>query len=125
MSLQDDYFDLSASLKGWHKEAFDRVWEAFCDLESEQEDLLKIKGAVRDLLELTKDEVKILEQRLELTKPVESENPDLISESIQHDLICLLDSQFGEVEYVDEVKTMACQIVVDRFKGTKPPDTDK
>jgi hypothetical protein len=40
-----------------------------------------------------------------------------ISESIQDDLICLLDSQFGEVEYIDEVKTMACQIVVDRFKG--------
>ncbi len=36
----------------------------------------------------------------------------LISESIQDDLICLLDSQFGEVEYVNEVKDMACAIVV-------------
>jgi hypothetical protein len=39
-----------------------------------------------------------------------------ISELIQDDLICLLDSQFGEVEYVEEVKTMACAIVVDRVR---------
>jgi len=39
-----------------------------------------------------------------------------LSETIQRDLICLLDSQFGEIEYVDEVKGLACQIVVDRIK---------
>ena len=39
-----------------------------------------------------------------------------LSERIQDDLICLLDSQFGEVEYVDEVKTLACQIIVDQLK---------
>lgn len=37
-------------------------------------------------------------------------------EQIQEDLISLLDSQFGMVEYVDEVKDLACQIVVDNFK---------
>lgn len=37
-------------------------------------------------------------------------------EQMQDDLISLLDSQFGLVEYVDEVKTLACQIVVDNFK---------
>ncbi len=36
-------------------------------------------------------------------------------EQIQQDLITLLDSQFGEVEYLDEVRTLACQIVVDKF----------
>jgi hypothetical protein len=36
-------------------------------------------------------------------------------EQIQQDLITLLDSQFGEVEYLDEVKTLARQIVVDNF----------
>ena len=36
-------------------------------------------------------------------------------EQIQQDLITLIDSQFGEVEYLDEVKTLACQIVVDNF----------
>jgi hypothetical protein len=36
-------------------------------------------------------------------------------EQIQEDLICLLDSQFGMVEYVDEVKDMACQIIIDNF----------
>lgn len=40
MSLQDDYFDLSESLQGWQKEAFERIWEAFCLMEAEQEDLL-------------------------------------------------------------------------------------
>ena len=39
-----------------------------------------------------------------------------IRESIQDDIICCVDSHFGEVEYVDEVKTELCQIVVDRFK---------
>lgn len=40
-----------------------------------------------------------------------------VREQIQEDLICLLDSQFGMVEYVDEVKDMACQIVVDNFNN--------
>lgn len=38
-----------------------------------------------------------------------------VREQIQEDLICLLDSQFGMVEYVDEVKDMACQIITDNF----------
>lgn len=37
-------------------------------------------------------------------------------EQIQEDLISLLESQFGLVEYLDEVKDLACQIVVDNFK---------
>jgi hypothetical protein len=43
---------------------------------------------------------------------------DLLSvrEQIQEDLICLLESQFGEVDYLDEVKDLACQIVIDNFK---------
>lgn len=40
-----------------------------------------------------------------------------VREQIQEDLICLLDSQFGLVEYVDEVKDMACQIIVDNFQN--------
>jgi len=42
---------------------------------------------------------------------------DIISvrEQIQNDLICLLESQFGEVDYLDEVQSLACQIVVDNF----------
>lgn len=38
-------------------------------------------------------------------------------EQIQEDLISLLESQFGLVEYLDEVKDMACQIVVDNFQS--------
>lgn len=39
-------------------------------------------------------------------------------EQIQEDLISLLESQFGLVEYLDEVKDkdLACQIVVDNFQ---------
>jgi hypothetical protein len=42
---------------------------------------------------------------------------DLLSvrEQIQDDLISLLESQFGEVEYLSEVQDLACQIVVDNF----------
>ncbi len=42
---------------------------------------------------------------------------DLLSvrEQIQEDLICLLESQFGEVEYLNEVQELACQIVVNNF----------
>lgn len=46
-----------------------------------------------------------------------------LSERIQEDLICLLDSQFGEIEYIDEVKNMACQIVVDRTLEAQAGDT--
>jgi hypothetical protein len=44
-------------------------------------------------------------------------NTQLLSvrEQIQEDLICLLESQFGEVDYLDEVKDLACQIVLDNF----------
>ena len=38
-----------------------------------------------------------------------------VREQIQEDLICLLESQFGEVDYIDEVKSLACQIVIDNF----------
>ena len=42
---------------------------------------------------------------------------DIISvrEQIQNDLICLIESQFGEVDYLSEVQDLACQIVVDNF----------
>jgi hypothetical protein len=44
-------------------------------------------------------------------------NADILSirEQLQEDLICLLESQFGEVDYLDEVKSLACQIVIDNF----------
>jgi hypothetical protein len=38
-----------------------------------------------------------------------------VREQIQNDLICLLESQFGEVDYLSEVQDLACQIVVDNF----------
>jgi hypothetical protein len=42
---------------------------------------------------------------------------DLLSvrEQIQEDLISLLESQFGEIDYLNEVQDLACQIVVDNF----------
>ena len=53
MSLQDDYFDLAASLKGEELAAFERIWESFCEMEAEHEDLLAIRGAVRTMVSLT------------------------------------------------------------------------
>jgi hypothetical protein len=42
---------------------------------------------------------------------------DIISvrEQIQEDLISLLESQFGQVDYLSEVQDLACQIVADNF----------
>lgn len=53
MSLQDDYFDLDDHLKGEYKKKFRRIWRAFCEMENEQEELLAIRGAVRQMVELT------------------------------------------------------------------------
>lgn len=53
MSLQDDYFELKASLKGEEKKAFLRIWKAFVEMENEQETLLQIRGAFRRMVELT------------------------------------------------------------------------
>lgn len=52
MSLQDDYFDLSASLEGDRLEAFNRIWNAFVEMENEHEALLKIRDAVRSAVSL-------------------------------------------------------------------------
>ena len=43
-----------------------------------------------------------------------------VREQIQEDLIALLESQFGQVEYLEEVQTLACQIVVDNFAKLLP-----
>jgi myo-inositol catabolism protein IolC len=51
MSLQDDYFDLKASLRGENKKRFLRVWEAFC--EAENDELLEISRGVRMMIEGT------------------------------------------------------------------------
>ena len=42
---------------------------------------------------------------------------DIISvrEQIQEDLICLLESQFGQVDYLSEVQDLACQIIIKNF----------
>ena len=44
-------------------------------------------------------------------------NTDILSvrEQLQEDLICLLESQFGEVDYLSDVQDLACQIVVSNF----------
>jgi len=36
MSLQDDYFDLAASLKGSELKAFKRIWSAFITMEAKE-----------------------------------------------------------------------------------------
>lgn len=38
-----------------------------------------------------------------------------VREQIQEDLIVLLEEQFGEVEYIEEVKDLACGLVVTNF----------
>jgi len=38
MSLQDDYFDLDAELKGDQKRKMRRIWKAFCEAEEDVEE---------------------------------------------------------------------------------------
>ena len=38
-----------------------------------------------------------------------------VREQLQEDLICFLESQFGEIDYLSEVQDLVCQIVVDNF----------
>jgi hypothetical protein len=40
-----------------------------------------------------------------------------LREQLQEDLICMLESQFGEVDYLSEVQDLACKIVVDNFSS--------
>ncbi len=38
MSLQDDYFELNAELKGVQKKRMRRIWKAFCEAEAYAEE---------------------------------------------------------------------------------------
>ena len=55
MSLQDDYFDLEVYLKKNKPmlKAFNRIWEAFCYMEAQENELLKIRECFRTMVELT------------------------------------------------------------------------
>ncbi len=53
MSLQDDYFELSETLKDHQLECLERIWRAFVDMENEHEKLLQIRGAFRQMVEIT------------------------------------------------------------------------
>jgi len=52
VSLQDDYFDLESELTGENKKRFLRIWEAFCELEAESEQLLALRGSLRRVIEI-------------------------------------------------------------------------
>lgn len=52
MSLQDDYFELEASLKGKNKERMQRIWEYFCEIEREHEKLSEIVSSMRKSIRL-------------------------------------------------------------------------
>lgn len=54
MSLQDDYYELKAELKGPNKKRLERIWEAFIDLENELEEsreCVKLINLARNLLQ--------------------------------------------------------------------------
>lgn len=54
MSLQDDFYDLDAHLKGGMKRKFRRIWRAFCDAEAEVETsraAVRLINLQRDLLQ--------------------------------------------------------------------------
>jgi predicted RNA-binding Zn ribbon-like protein len=58
VSLQDDYYELDASLKGWKKTALNRIWDAFCEMEAEYDKLTEIKRHLREAVRLTFEDEK-------------------------------------------------------------------
>lgn len=63
MSLQDDYFELNEheGLSANHKKALKRIWNAFCDMENQQDDLLDIKRSFKIIIKLClEDEINSL-----------------------------------------------------------------
>lgn len=54
MSLQDDYFELNEheGLSANHKKALKRIWNAFCDMENQQDDLLDIQRNFKNIIRL-------------------------------------------------------------------------
>lgn len=54
MSLQDDYFELirSENLLSDQKIAIKRIWDAFCDMENQQDELLDIQRAFKNIVRL-------------------------------------------------------------------------
>ena len=51
MSLQDDYFDLHSELTGSAREALERIWDAFCDYEKENDRLAPIVANTQRAIE--------------------------------------------------------------------------
>ena len=60
MSIQDDYFDLMASLKGEDKKRFKRIWAWGCECENDNEKLRPIVNNMREAISLMfeKDEAR-------------------------------------------------------------------
>lgn len=53
MSLQDDYYELEENLEdGPMKDCVNRIWDAFCEMESEQEDLLDLRDKLKSVIYL-------------------------------------------------------------------------
>ncbi len=53
MSLQDDYFDLTRSLRGENKKRMLRIWEAFCEMEKDYDKTAEIVRCFRQACSLT------------------------------------------------------------------------
>jgi hypothetical protein len=53
LSLQDDFWEVEAELDDKLLPPLHRIWEAFVEMENEQEDLLRLRGAVRTMIEVT------------------------------------------------------------------------
>jgi hypothetical protein len=52
MSLQDDYFELDEELNGTQKKQLNRIWEAFCEMESEYDNLIRMKNLMRNAIRI-------------------------------------------------------------------------
>lgn len=71
MSLQDDYFDLDAELKGDQKRKMRRIWSALCGMERETEEARQCVALVNSARNLLADKPPLI-----LRKPQPKAKPN-------------------------------------------------
>ena len=57
MSIQDDYFDLSAELKDWQLKALNRLWDRLCETEMDDD-------ACKDIITCLNRELRIKDEKI-------------------------------------------------------------
>jgi hypothetical protein len=69
MSLQDDYYDLDAELKGHQKRKMRRIWAAFCQAEADAEEASECVRLINVARRLLSDKPPLFLSRKKTKRP--------------------------------------------------------